>query len=606
MMPRKKRRAILISVILLIIIIIVAICIGLYITTDMFKPNSILFEKYARQLLDNVDDIFNEEHMSEMEEILNNNKLTSNTTATVIYNENGETSNPINNIQLNISGEEERTTEYNYKDITVTQNEETLAGVEYIEDGNIAGVRLNGIRQYLSTNIDNSDENEIYSLYELIHTDILGVVGLNSDEWNTLKEKYIGIILEDIANATFSKQTGMLVEINEVQYNTNVYSITITKEQFNNIYIKVLEELEKDEMILSKLETIDNKLNEYDNFMQNGETSNFKQEFINQLDNTIQKIQNFNIGNNERTISVFESNGVAISLAIDTEENFAGIDVINGEGSNFINILGNKKIEEGEEENSFDFKIEKMAAINDETITVQFNTVENGEKITNECSISRKMDNSEINSNVNFVRNVEQNTLEIDFKTITNMVNSFEEKEELVENENNIVIEKLNDEQKENVRNNIEENIENQINNFLQVVSLEDINQLLINVNLKEKELDDISGEGNVTELEKNRFNSIFELYEGEHITKERVEELINIAKEDLGDVRISNYREQGNEKIPLEYRLVIERGTENTDLAESVIQYIEEKYNEEFSVRLEYDETTGLVNSIYITVMEN
>ena len=606
MMPRKKRRAILISVILLIIIIIVAICIGLYITTDMFKPNSILFEKYARQLLDNVDDIFNEEHMSEMEEILNNNKLTSNTTATVIYNENGETSNPINNIQLNISGEEERTTEYNYKDITVTQNEETLAGVEYIEDGNIAGVRLNGIRQYLSTNIDNSDENEIYSLYELIHTDILGVVGLNSDEWNTLKEKYIGIILEDIANATFSKQTGMLVEINEVQYNTNVYSITITKEQFNNIYIKVLEELEKDEMILSKLETIDNKLNEYDNFMQNGETSNFKQEFINQLDNTIQKIQNFNIGNNERTISVFESNGVAISLAIDTEENFAGIDVINGEGSNFINILGNKKIEEGEEENSFDFKIEKMAAINDETITVQFNTVENGEKITNECSISRKMDNSEINSNVNFVRNVEQNTLEIDFKTITNMVNSFEEKEELVENENNIVIEKLNDEQKENVRNNIEENIANQINNFLQVVSLEDINQLLINVNLKEKELDDISGEGNVTELEKNRFNSIFELYEGEHITKERVEELINIAKEDLGDVRISNYREQGNEKIPLEYRLVIERGTENTDLAESVIQYIEEKYNEELSVRLEYDETKGLVNSIYITVMEN
>ncbi len=606
MMPRKKRRAILISVILLIIIIIVAICIGLYITTDMFKPNSILFEKYARQLLDNVDDIFNEEHMSEMEEILNNNKLTSNTTATVSYNENGETSNPINNIQLNISGEEERTTEYNYKDITVTQNEETLAGVEYIEDGNIAGVRLNGIRQYLSTNIDNSDENEIYSLYELIHTDILGLVGLNSDEWNTLKEKYIGIILEDIANATFSKKTGMLVEINEVQYNTNVYSITITKEQFNNIYIKVLEELEKDEMILSKLETIDNKLNEYDNFMQNGETSNFKQEFINQLDNTIQKIQNFNIGNNERTISVFESNGVAISLAIDTEENFAGIDVINGEGSNFINILGNKKIEEGEEENSFDFKIEKMAAINDETITVQFNTVENGEKITNECSISRKMDNSEINSNVNFVRNVEQNTLEIDFKTITNMVNSFEEKEELVENENNIVIEKLNDEQKENVRNNIEENIANQINNFLQVVSLEDINQLLINVNLKEKELDDISGEGNVTELEKNRFNSIFELYEGEHITKERVEELINIAKEDLGDVRISNYREQGNEKIPLEYRLVIERGTENTDLAESVIQYIEEKYNEEFSVRLEYDETTGLVNSIYITVMEN
>ena len=123
---------------------------------------------------------------------------------------------------------------------------------------------------------------------------------------------------------------------------------------------------------------------------------------------------------------------------------------------------------------------------------------------------------------------------------------------------------------------------------------------------LKEEELDDISGEGTITEIEKNRFNTTFELYEGERISKERVEELINIAKDNLGDVRITNYKEERNERIPLEYRLVIERGTENSELAESVITYIEENYNKEFSVRLEYDETTGLVNNIYITVIES
>ena len=606
MMPRKKRRAILISVILVILIIIATVCVVLYATTDMFKSNDVLFEKYARQLLDNLDDVLNEDHMAEMEEILNNNKLTSNTTATINYSENGDTSHPINNMQMNISGEEEKTAGYNYKDVTVTQNDETIAGLEYIEDGNIAGVRLNGIRQYLSTNINNTDENEIYNLYELIHTDISGLIDLNSDEWNTLKEKYIGMIWENLANATFSKQAGMAIEINGMQYNTNVYSITITKEQFNNIYIQVLEELEKDETILSKIEAIDNKINEYHNFMQDEETSNLKQDFIDEIHNTIQKIQNFNIGNDERTISVFESNGVAISLSIDTEEEFVGLDVINGEGSHFINILGNEKIEEGEDENSFDFKIEKTAATNDETLTVQYNTVQEGEEITNECSVSRKMENSTVNSHVNFSRNVEQNTLEIAVETITNIVNDFEEKEELVENENNIMIESLSDEQKESVRSNVEENINNQINTFLQVVPLENINQMLINLNFMEEELDDISGDGNVTELEKNRFNSTFELFEGEHITKERIEELIDISKEDLGDVRITNYKEQGNERIPSEYRLVIERGTDNSELAENVIAYIEENYNEEFSVRLEYDETTGLVNNIYITIMEN
>ena len=605
MMPRKKRRAILISVILVVLLIIAITCIVLYATTDMFKSNDVLFEKYGRQLLENLDDILNEDYMSEMEEILNNNKLTSNTTATVNYNENGDTSHPINNIQMNILGEEEKATGYNYKDITVTQNDEPLAGVEYIEDGNIAGVRLNGIRQYVSTNTDNENENEIYNLYELIHTDIPGLIGLNSDEWSTLKEKYIGIIWGNLANANFSKQTGMALEINGAQYNTNVYSVTITKEQFNNIYIQVLQELEKDEIILSKIETIDNKINEYNNFMQDGESSNIKQDFIDKIDNTIQKIQNFNIGNDERTISVFESNGVAISLSIDTETDFVGLDVINGERSNFINILGNEKIEEGEKENSFDLKIEKTAATNDETINIQYNIVEEGKEIVNECTASRKMENSNVNSNINFSRSVGQNTLEIAVETITNIVNEFEEKEELVENENNIILESLNDEQKENVRNNVEANINNQLNTFLQVVPVENINQMLINLDLMEEELDDLSGE-NVTEVEKNRFNSIFELYEGEHITKERVEELIGVAKGDLQDVRITNYREQEEERFPLEFRLVIERGTENVDLAESVVAYIEEKYTQEFSVRLEYDETTGLVNSVYITVMEN
>ena len=102
MMPRKKRRAILISVILLILIIIVTIFLVLYMTTDMFKSNEVLFEKYATQFIENLDEIFNEDNMREMEEILNNNKLTSNMTATVSYTENGDTSNPINHIQMNI------------------------------------------------------------------------------------------------------------------------------------------------------------------------------------------------------------------------------------------------------------------------------------------------------------------------------------------------------------------------------------------------------------------------------------------------------------------------------------------------------------------------
>ena len=605
MMPRKKRRAVKISVIMAILIVIATICIILYNTTDMFKPNNVLFEKYTRQLFNNIDEILDEEHMSEIEEVLNNNKLTSDTTTTINYSANGDTSNPINDVRVDISGEEEKLTGYNYQNIKVMQNEETLIGIEYVEEENDVGVRLNGIRQYLSTNIENENENGIYNLYKVLHTDIRELLGATIEEWNSLKEKYIGMILENIINANFSKQTDVLIEINGVQYNTNVYSITITKEQFNKIYMQILENLEKDEMMLSKLEEIDNKINEYYNFIENEETSNIKQEFIDEIDNTIQKIQNFNIGTDERTISVFESDGVAISLSIDTEEEFIGVDVINGEGNNFINILGNEKIEEGEEENNFDFKIEKTAETNNEIIKLQYNIVEEGKEKTNECSIERKMENSKVDSKINFNMGVNGNIVEINVESITNIVNDFEEKEKLVENENNIIVENLNDEQKENARNNVEENITNQINTFLQVVSIDNIKQMLISLNLMEEELDDLSGEDKVTEVEKNRFNSSFELYEGDNITKERVEELIDIAKEDLGDVRITKYNDEEDDRIPLEYRLVIEKGANNTELAERVIEYIEENYNKDFSVKLEYDELTGMVNNIYITVIE-
>ncbi len=606
-MPRKKRRAILISLIMIILIIIIIVGITLYTTTDIFKSNDILFEKYATQLLNNVDNMFNKDHMSEMEEILNNNKLTSEKTTMIKYNKKGDNSNPINNIQMNILGEEEKNTGYNYKDITVTQNDETLLGAEYIEQGNNVGVRLNGIKQYLSTNINNEENNEVlYNIYELIHTDILGLISFNSEEWNKLKEKYIGIVIQNLKNANFSKQTEIPLEINGLQYNTNVYSVMIKKEQFNNIYIKLLEELEKDETILSKMENIDYKINEFYNLKQDEKKINIKQNFIDKINKTIQKIQNSNIGNNERTISVFEANGVAISLSIDTEEKITKLYVINKEDNNYINLLGEEKIQEEEKENSFDLKVEKIKQINDEKINIQYNVVKEDKETTNQFSISNKMKNANVENIINFDRSVEQSSIEIKSETITKIVNNFEDKTELVENENNIIIEKLNNEQKENVKNKVNTNITNQINKLLEVISLEDINKILIDLNFMEEDLEDLSGGGSVTELEKNRFNSTFELFEGEHITKERVKELINIAKEDLKDIRITNYKEQKEEKIPLEYRLVIEKGTDSTELAESVIKYIEEKYKKEFSVKLEYDEKTGLVANIYITVMEN
>lgn len=607
MMPRKKRRAIFISVIVAIILLIAITCIVLYSTTDMFKSNAVLFQKYALQLFDGIDVFINEENMSEIEEIINNNKLVSDTTVSINYTENGDTSNPINNIQINIAGQEEKSEGYRYDDVSLVQDEETLLGLEYIEDGEVAGVRLNGIRQYVSTNIDNEDENSLNALYNLINTDIKDVIGFTSEELNTIIDKYRNIVLTNITNFTFSKQAGVVLEINGTSYTTNAYSVSMTKEQYNNIYVQILEELKEDEIILSKLEALDNTINEYHNLIQDGETSNLEQTFINEITTKIQQIQDFNIGNDERVITVYECNGVTISMSIDTEEETIGADFINSDGSSYIYISQSEKVEEDEEENSFNFTVEKVTQINNETININYTKVEEGETTTNQYSSSKQMENSNINYDINISRSVEENIAEIEINKTATVVDNFEEIEELVENDNNIILENLTDEQRESARDTIEQNINNQLETMYQTVPLEDIQQMLISLDLMEEELDDLSNDGTITELERTRFNSVFELYEGENISKERIEELIELAGEDLADVRITDYQDGRNENIPSAYRLVIERGTDNSELAETVIEYIEENYsNEEFTVELEYDETTGLIANIYITMIED
>ena len=603
MMPRKKRRAILLAVIFVIIAIIVTILFVLYNTTDIFKSNKMLFTKYAGQLLDNIEVIGNQENMAEMEERLHNSKLVSETMAKLQYSEAENIDFPVNNVQMNISGQKEESTGYEYADIAITQNDETLLGLEYIENQDISGVRLNGIKQYLSTNIQN--DNEISEINNLANLNIKDLIGFTSEEIKTLKDKYMQIIVNDIDSATYSKQANMNLEIQGQNYNTNAYTVTITKEQFNNMYIKLLENLKEDEIVLSKIENIDNQINTYYNIIQSNETSNIKQDFVDKLETKITEIQNTNIGNNQRTITIYESNGVAISLAIDTEENFIGLDVVNMNGKIFINLLGNKKTEEDEKENRFDLKLEKTAQTNNEEIIITYTIVEEGEETTNEITANRKMENSQVDNNIGVSRNVENNQLTISIESTIEIINEFEEKEELIENENNILLENLTDEQKESVENTLEQNITKQIGQLTQVVSFDSVKNMLVNMDLMMAEIENLESEG-ITEVERNRFNSNLQLFEGKNISKERIGELMNIAKGNLEDIRITQYKEQtssSSDREPAEYKLVINRDSENVELAEQFVEYIKRGRDDNFSVKLEYDETTGLVSDVYITV---
>lgn len=110
---------------------------------------------------------------------------------------------------------------------------------------------------------------------------------------------------------------------------------------------------------------------------------------------------------------------------------------------------------------------------------------------------------------------------------------------------------------KESVINNIRQNITEQLNRFQAVVPTDRIEDMLVGLKLMEEKAETISNEG-ITEAERTRFNSDFELYVGEDVEKERLKELMNVVKGNLKEIRISQYEENSyaDEKEPLEYRL--------------------------------------------------
>lgn len=78
-MPRKKRRFLLFLIIFIILVIMASAFAFLYVKTDMFKSNEMLFNKYSQQLIDNTKEMIKQENMEELNQTLKNNKLNKTT-----------------------------------------------------------------------------------------------------------------------------------------------------------------------------------------------------------------------------------------------------------------------------------------------------------------------------------------------------------------------------------------------------------------------------------------------------------------------------------------------------------------------------------------------
>ena len=618
MMPRKKRIALAIAIPSIIVIIIIITGILLYLNTDMFKSNKTLFFKYFGKNSENIKEIEEIFESTEYEKNLQNNKYTDDINIKVNYTNNLQTtsednSNTINNVKLLIKGEEDKNNKYSYKDFklendkniaTNTENqsssensnesnnkEQNIMEVEYIKNDNNYGIRFSDLfKQYLL--VENNNLKDLfrkigYSEQELenvpdsieINDITLSDIKFTEDEIKQLSEKYSEIINKKVSKEKFEKNSKQVITINEKNITTNAYILKLTNEELNNLYVDLLESLKQDEIILNKIESIQNKINSIN--INSSESKDLKESFAEEIDLQIEKINKTNIGNQETKIIVYENSGKTIRTAIQGKDYEINFDYINTQDEKNIELIVKK-----DEIETYNIKLKKDKDgikldiySNDETNPIKISLEQNKNESDKKCS-----------NNINLKYENANSKLEVSAEQEINIVDNFEN-ENTLNDQNSILLNGLEKEQLQAVLNQVSEEVQQKINSISEEVKINDIQEILETLGIINKQQNIEAG--GITETEKNRFNSKFEILKGEELDNENVLKVVEAVKDNIINAQVDT-----NEEIKIE----ISRNESNQDIEKSLEEYIKKEKDKKYDIKIEYDEDTELVKYIIMT----
>lgn len=618
MMPRKKRIALAIAIPSIIVIIIIITGILLYLNTDMFKSNKTLFFKYLGKSSENIKEIEEIFESTEYEKNLQNNKYTDDINIKVNYTNNLQTtsednSNTINNVKLLIKGEEDKNNKYSYKDFklekdkniaTNTENqsssensnesnnkEQNIMEVEYIKNDNNYGIRFSDLfKQYLL--VENNNLKDLfrkigYSEQELenvpdsieINDITLSDIKFTEDEIKQLSEKYSEIINKKVSKEKFEKKSKQVITINEKNITTNAYILKLTNEELNNLYVDLLESLKQDEIILNKIESIQNKINSIN--INSSESKDLKESFVEKIDLQIEKINKTNIGNQETKIIVYENSGKTIRTAIQGKDYEINFDYINTQDEKNIELIVKK-----DEIETYNIKLKKDKDgikldiySNDETNPIKISLEQNKNESDKKCS-----------NNINLKYENANSKLEVSAEQEINIVDNFEN-ENTLNDQNSILLNGLEKEQLQAVLNQVSEEVQQKINSISEEVKINDIQEILEALGIINKQQNIEAG--GITETEKNRFNSKFEILKGEELDNENVLKVVEAVKDNIINAQVDT-----NEEIKIE----ISRNESNQDIEKSLEEYIKKEKDKKYDIKIEYDEDTELVKYIIMT----
>ena len=574
----KKNKLVIVIIIVLALAVAGAVFAYLFFETDMFKSKQELFFKYISQDIEVLNEVADLKTFDVYNKLKNEEKYESNTKLKITHSEGGEISNPLNDLSAKLNVQKDNEQQYTYIDGQILYKDEEYLEAELIKEQDIYGIRFtDAVKQFVSIKKDEntklvSDDIgiDVKVLKMIIDTIDETQVNISKEKINTLRDKYLNIITQELMKGTFQKQKKAMITFNDVATETNAYTVSLTSEQLRNMILQILNNIKEDDEIVSILQDVVDKTIVIEKI----------DELINNLTEDIQI--------SSLKITVYENKQKTIRTVMEISDNRIVIEKENGNIEIKVSNINNEQVEE------YQFEISKQTLESQENIEVKANII-NGEEqfsINLLSEMQQVPEHTNLKLQFSYVQDITTITLLIENQI---KVGTGIEKTQTLSSENNIIISSLEQERRKSLIQVLNEIIPQKINERIDLLK-----EKLGITQSNNQDNQEMNNEDNTSQIEINKFNSKFEFYTGDEVSAENVNALLDVIQNNLLNYEKIQVPDSSEENSKETFKFIIEKDKVN----EEAINQIRDKIDDDkkYKVSIVYKEGNGIIDYITIT----
>ena len=418
----KNRKILFIIIILILILLGVLATLGiLYLKTDIFKSNDILFAKYLFQN-NSMMEIFSIDNIEKQKQIFNENMYTSTGDLLIqVQKEGGE------NKRINLKTNSKYNKERLYSEVALQNGQEELTKISFINDNNVYAIKNEEIFQYY-IGIRNENLKDVATKLGMTEEQIeqipnyIPFEGINSNllsetQINYLKDTYFKVLTDSISKEKYSKLEKTTINIQGKDISVKGYKLTLNSDDLKQIIINILTKVQNDTETLNILEIISNLQDQ----------TNIKEK----ISQTINYIQDKEIEQaSQMEIILYQNNNKLVRVQSKLNgEDFSNLDIVNN-NKIILTIV-----------NNIQFTLEKVNQENNTIFTQEFewNAENSYYKISMINSFSDVINNTAQNSSQIEIINDNKSIIKINYNKIIQIANEQIEIQELKNNNTAII-----------------------------------------------------------------------------------------------------------------------------------------------------------------------